>query len=96
MDRTVNSNGTTEYSKLYDTKQLSNGIQSTSKILTKQSKAVNRSDKFSIFYANYQSICNKLNELRLILRENDFDCFVGCETWLNPKIENNICSDMFL
>ena len=43
-----------------------------------------------VYYANSRSICNKINELHILLSDNAFDILIFCEIWLTLSLPDSL------
>jgi len=53
------------------------------------SKISNKSS-LKVYFANSRSICNKINELHVLLSSHEYDILVFCETWLTESLPDSL------
>ena len=49
-----------------------------------------RQKRMKVIFMNAQSICNKIDELKVVVAENEPDILAICETWTNDNVGNAV------
>ena len=66
------------------------GINPNHVIGNSHSKMYKKSSLLKVYFANSRSICNKINELHVLLSSHEYDILVFCEMWLTDSVPDSL------